>query len=321
MTQDNTYPMLGRHLGNQIAVSLVVLIPFLLTGGAIALAIVNQHLSWLTVAIWAGFQLIGGIGITLGYHRMTTHGAFKAKAPVRALLVWAGLQALQGGPASWAATHRRHHALADQPGDPHSPLDGLWHSHVGWMIKGNMVHSGPAHERLMRDPVIRFFEKTQLLWYILTFVLPGFIALAITGSWGMFWQAVLWAGVVRVFIMHHVTWSINSICHLWGARPYDSPDVARNNAIFGVLGYGEGWHNNHHAFPDSAYLGHRWYQFDLGKYVLWALRPFGLVHSLKIPTLEQRAAKQAVAKAKKLEARAAKKAKASAMASVSLVNE
>ncbi len=314
---DATYPFLGRHLGNQIAVTLVALIPFLLTAFAVTWAIMTQHLSWLVVGIWAGMQLIGGIGITLGYHRMMTHRAFKAKAPVRAFFLWAGLQALQGGPASWAATHRRHHALADQPGDPHSPLDGLWHSHVGWMVKGNMVHSGPAYDRMMRDPVVRFFEKTQLLWYILTFVGPGLIALAITGNWGMFWQAVLWAGVVRVFIMHHVTWSINSICHVWGARPYDSPDVARNNAIFGVAGYGEGWHNNHHAFPDSAYLGHRWYQIDLGKYVLLALRPFGLVYDLKIPTKEQRQAKMAAAKAKKAEAKAARVAKK--VASVAMV--
>lgn len=307
MTEHATYPFLGKNLGNQIAVTIVTTVPLLLTGLAIAWAIVTQNLSWTTVAIWASFQLVGGIGITLGYHRMLTHGAFKAKTPAKAVLIWAGMQALQGGPASWAATHRRHHAMADQPGDPHSPLDGLWHSHIGWMLKGNMVHSGPAHERLLRDPVVRFFEKTQILWYILTFLGPALIGLAVTGTWAGFWQALLWAGVVRVFVMHHVTWSINSVCHVWGARPYDSPDVARNNAIFGIAGYGEGWHNNHHAFPDSAYLGYRWYQIDLGKYALWIMRPFGLVYGLKIPTKVERAEKMAVARARKVEAKMAKK--------------
>lgn len=307
MSHDATYPFLGHHVGNKVAVTLVASIPFLLVGLAVTLAIVNQHLSWLTIGLWAGMQLIGGIGITLGYHRMVTHRAFTAKAPAKALLVWAGLQALQGGPASWSATHRRHHALADQPGDPHSPLEGLWHSHIGWMYKGNMVHSGPAYDRILRDPVIRFFEKTQLLWYILTFILPGAIAFAVTGSWGAFWQAVLWAGAVRVFVMHHVTWSINSICHTWGTRPYDSPDIARNNAIFGIAGYGEGWHNNHHAFPDSAYLGHRWYQVDLGKYVLWFLRGIGQIKTMKVPTKEERHAKMAAAKAKKADAKRRKK--------------
>ena len=298
MSHDSTYPLLGRHLGNQIGVTLVVLIPFLLVFVAIGM-VWGRHISWLDIGLWAGLQLIGGIGITLGYHRMVTHRAFTAKTPSRVFLIWAGLQSMQGGPASWASTHRRHHALADKPGDPHSPLDGLWHSHIGWMYKGNMVHSGPAYERLMRDPVIRFFEKTQALWYVLTYALPGLIAFAVTGgSWGAFFQAVLWAGVIRVFIMHHVTWSVNSICHAWGTRPYESPDVSRNNAIIGVLGYGEGWHNNHHAFPDSAYLGHRWYQVDLGKYFLWFLRGIGQIKTMKVPTKEERLSRRAVKRTK-----------------------
>ncbi len=304
MGHESTYPFLGRHRGNQVAVTLVALIPFLLTFVAIGWAW-GTSLSWPIVAIWMGMQFIGGMGITLGYHRMLTHGAFKARGPVKAVLIWAGLQALQGGPASWAATHRRHHALADQPGDPHSPLEGLWHAHIGWMVKGNMVHSGPAYDRLMRDPVVRFFEKTQLLWYILTFLGPALIAFAWLGTFSAFLQGALWAGAVRVFLMHHTTWSINSICHAWGARPYESPDVARNNAIFGVLGFGEGWHNNHHAFPDSAYLGHRWYQFDLGKYVLLALRPFKLVYALKVPTKEERLARRAQKRRRRAPATAA----------------
>jgi stearoyl-CoA desaturase (delta-9 desaturase) len=160
------------------------------------------------------------------------------------------------------------------------------------MWKGNLVHEGPAHEKLMQDPVIRFFERTQLVWFIFTFILPGLIAFAFVGTWGAFWQAALWAGAVRVFVMHHITWSINSICHTFGTRPYESPDVARNNGVFGWLGWGEGWHNNHHAFPKSAFLGHRWWQVDLGKYVLVTLRALRLVDEMYVPSREERAAKR-----------------------------
>lgn len=289
---DRTYPMIGKNMLNKVAVTVVATVPLALTLFAIV-RLWGLHVSWLDVSLLLGFHLLGGLGITLGYHRMTTHGAFKARRPMQAILLWMGVNAMQGGPASWAATHRRHHSLADKPGDPHSPLDGLWHAHMGWLWKGNLVHSGPAYDRLMRDPMIRFFEKTQFFWYAMTFVMPGLLALAIVGTWGAFWQGALWGGAVRVFLMHHTTWSINSICHTWGTRPYESPDVARNNGIFGLMGFGEGWHNNHHAFPDSAYLGHRWWQVDIGKYALWMLRPLKLVYDLRIPDKPARLAKRA----------------------------
>ncbi len=294
---ERTYPILGKNAFNKTVVTLVSIVPFGLTLFAIW-QFWGMHVSWLDIGLLLGFHILGGLGITLGYHRMLTHGAFKARGPVKAVLLWAGVNALQGGPASWASTHRRHHALADQPGDPHSPLEGLWHAHWGWMFKGNLVQGGPAYERLMRDPVVRFFEKTQLLWYIMTFLMPGLIAFAVVGTLGAALQGVLWGGAVRVFLMHHITWSINSICHAWGTRPYQSPDVARNNGIFGWIGYGEGWHNNHHAFPDSAYLGHRWWQFDLGKYVLFLMRPFRLVYDLRVPTRQERREKR-VARARR----------------------
>ncbi len=144
---------------------------------------------------------------------------------------------------------------------------------------------------MLKDPVVRFLEKTWFFWVVLSFLVPGAIGLAVFGTWGAFWQAVLWGGAVRVFLVHHVTWSINSICHTWGTRPYKSPDVARNNGLFGWLGFGEGWHSNHHAFPKSAWLGHRWWQVDLGKYVLMALRPLGLVHDVHVPTKAERQAR------------------------------
>lgn len=287
---DTTYPFIGRKPGHRLAVILAAVVPFALTVLAVAL-LWGSHVTWLDLGLLVVLQTLAVLGITLGYHRLTAHGAFKARAPVRAVLYAMAAMSVEGGPAAWASTHRRHHALSDKPGDPHSPLDGLWHSHFGWLAKGNLVHSGPGHDRLMRDPVVRFFEKTQLLWVVLSLVVPGLVGLAVFGTWPAFWQALLWGGVVRVFLVHHITWSINSICHTVGTRPYDSPDIARNNAVFGFLGFGEGWHNNHHAFPDSAFLGHRWYQVDLGKYVLLALRPLRLVHDLRIPSRQQRAAR------------------------------
>lgn len=290
-TIDKVYPFIGKTTGQRIAVLAVAVLPMVFTLMAIAL-LWGRYVGWLDIALLLGFWAIAGMGVSVGYHRMTAHKAFKAPAPVRAVLLWMSLQALQGGPATWAATHRRHHALSDQPGDPHSPLDGLWHAHVGWMWKGNLVHDGPVYKKLMQDPLIRFFERTQGIWYALTFVLPGLIGLAVTQTWMGGVQAALWGGAVRVFMGHHITWSINSICHTFGTRPYDSPDVARNNAFFALVGFGEGWHNNHHAFPRSAYLGHRWYQVDLGKYLILALRPLRLVRDVVVPTREERMAKR-----------------------------
>jgi stearoyl-CoA desaturase (Delta-9 desaturase) len=304
-TPDRVYPFMGKNIGNRFAIALIVAVPFALTLFAIV-RLWGMHVSWLDIGLLFGFLIMGGLGITLGYHRMTAHQAFKARTPVKILFLWMAAHALQGGPAAWSATHRRHHALSDKPGDPHSPLDGFVHAHFGWLWRGNLVHRGPAYDRLMADPVIRFFERTQLLWYILTFLLPGFIGLAVMGTWGAFWQAVLWGGAVRVFLGHHITWSINSVCHTFGTRPYDSPDVARNNALFGWVGYGEGWHNNHHAFPNSAYIGHRWYQVDLGKYVLFALRPFRLVYDLHIPTRAERLAKHQAGRLARAARRAAR---------------
>lgn len=294
-TVDTVYPFRENRWWHKLAVVLVATIPLGLLGLAVW-TFWGANLTWWHLGVLLIGQSIAGLGITLGYHRMTAHGAFKAKAPVRAVLLAMAMTALQGGPASWAATHRRHHARADREGDPHSPLEGFFHAHFGWMVRGRFVESGPAYEQLMKDPLIRFFEKTQLAWYVASFIVPGIIVGSILGTWGAFWTGVLWGGVVRVATVHHVTWSINSICHVMGTRPYDSPDVARNNAVFGVLGWGEGWHNNHHAFPNSAYLGHRWYQVDLGKYLLIVLTWFGLATDLHIPDRQQKAKKRSVKK-------------------------
>ncbi|MGB1697152.1 MAG: acyl-CoA desaturase [Thermoplasmatota archaeon] len=284
MSVDHTYPLLGKNLPNQLIVGFILIVPFVLTIYAMV-SLWGPYFQMTHLVLMLSMFLFGGLGITVGYHRMLTHGAFKLRAPAKFLTLWMGITALQGGPASWAATHRRHHSLSDQEGDPHSPnVDGFFHAHIGWMLKGRMVQSGKGYDDLMEDKMVAFFERTQAFWYVFGFIFPAVISYFIGSG---FWLGLLWGGFVRAFIMHHTTWSINSICHMWGARPLKAPDDSRNNVIFGVLGFGEGWHNNHHAFPKSAHLGLRWYQFDLGKYFLYVLRGLGMVKDVYVPSKEE----------------------------------
>lgn len=232
---------------------------------------------------FAAMLAVTQLGVTLGYHRMLAHRAFQARAPLRAVLLVMAAMALQGPPADWAATHIRHHARADRRGDPHSPVRGFWHAHVAWMLRDRFVRRGPAHARLMRDPVVRFVQRTWMPWAVLGFVIPGIAVAAVHGAAGAFWTGVLWGGVIRVFVAHHLTWSVNSVTHMFGTRPFPTPDRSRNNIVVALLSWGEGWHNNHHAFPNSAFTGLRWWQPDLGGWVLALLRLTGLVKTWHRP--------------------------------------
>ncbi len=230
---------------------------------------------------------------------MLTHRAFEANAVTRFILLVGGTMSLQGPPADWAATHIRHHAKADKEGDPHSPLEGFWHAHTAWLLRDRFVRAGLAHDKLMLDPVTRFIQNTWGFWVFLTFAAPAFIAFAVTGTWQGAVSGAVWGGLLRVFVGHHITWSVNSVTHMFGTRPFKTPDQARNNFIIGLLGWGEGWHNNHHAFPRAAYIGMRWYQVDIGKYVLTLLKWAGQVRNLHIPTRAERAARRRVRPSKR----------------------
>ncbi|MEA3190264.1 MAG: hypothetical protein QOD77_846 [Thermoplasmata archaeon] len=243
----------------------------------------------LEVGLLLGLWAFTGLGISVGFHRMVTHRAFVAKPAARAVLLLAGTMAVEGPPSGWAATHLRHHAMADRDGDPHSPLEGFWHAHFAWMLRDRMVHGGLAHDKLMRDPVVAFFSRTWIFWTFLSFLLPALVGLAVHGTfWGMV-DAFVWGGLLRIFLLHHTTWAVNSIGHMFGTRPYRSPDRGANNAIVAVLGWGEGWHNNHHAFPRAAYIGMRWYEFDPGRWVIQLLKALGQVEHVWNPTPEERA--------------------------------
>lgn len=270
----------------------IVIVPFLLTLWAIA-SFWGRGVGWMEVLLLACFWGVTGLSISVGFHRMLTHGAFEAHPIVRAILLSLGSLALQGKPAVWAATHKRHHAHADQEDDPHSPLQGFWHAHFGWMLRDRLVRTGPVYESLNEDPVVRGVGRLWPAFAVGTFLLPALIGGLWTGTIAGVWSGLLWGGFVRVFMGHHITWSVNSVSHMFGARPYDTTDEARNNVLVALLGFGEGWHNNHHAFPRAAFLGHAWYQVDPGRWTIWLLEKMGLVWDVWMPdkdTLDRRRA-------------------------------
>jgi stearoyl-CoA desaturase (delta-9 desaturase) len=233
-------------------------------------------------------------GITLGFHRLFTHKSFKCGPGLRALLGIAGSMASQGPLFFWVACHRRHHQHSDEAGDPHSPhahgegwrgvLLGWWHAHVGWMLAHKPENYFRLVNDLVRDPVVMTVHRLYFVWVLAGLVLPGVISMAIAGNAAAFWPGVLWGGLVRLFVVHHVTWSVNSVCHLFGATPYSTADESRNNAFVAVLTLGEGWHNNHHAFPSSARHGLQWWQVDPSYLALLTLKSVRLVWDIRTPS-------------------------------------
>ena len=246
----------------------------------------NQYVTWLDLGLLAGFYVITAMGIGVGYHRMLTHRSFEAHPAVRYFWLAMGSMALQGPAVEWAATHTKHHAKSDKEGDPHSPLEGFFHAHVGWLFRDRMVKTGVWAKPFENDVVAQRIDKTFWVWATLGFVLPGLIALAVVGTWNAFWMGVLWGGVIRVFLTHHITWAVNSVCHTFGKREFHSHDESRNEWVVGLLGLGEGWHNNHHAFPKAAYHGMKWYQFDLNAMCIRAMKRMRLVWDVWMPSPE-----------------------------------
>ncbi|MAY74740.1 MAG: acyl-CoA desaturase [Phycisphaerae bacterium] len=291
-----------------------VVIPFVGLIAAIGL-LWGVAFNWLYLALLLGMYLATAVGITVGYHRFFTHRSFKAPRAVGAVLAALGSMAVEGPVLQWVANHRRHHQHSDKEGDPHSPhahgggvigtLRGLWHAHMGWFFSSHQFatsQDGYAHmpEKLKRyvadlekDPLYRWMSGAFPLWVAVGLLAPAILGGLLTWSWTGVLLGFIWGGLVRVFLLHHVTWSINSVCHIWGTRPYRSHDESRNNAIFGVLALGEGWHNNHHAFPTSARHGLRWWQIDMSWMLIWAMSKVGLASDVRVPTAERMADKRA----------------------------
>ena len=248
---------------------------------------------WITLGVFAGMYLATAIGVTVGYHRLFTHRAFETNRVVKATLAVLGSMAVEGPLFRWVATHRRHHQHADEADDPHSPhlhgegfwgmLRGLWHSHMGWLFAGDAPGLGKYVGDLRKDPMLRYISMLFPLWVLLSMLIPAALGGLLSLSWTGALLGFLWGGLARIFLVHHTTWSINSVCHLWGYRTFEGSDESRNNFVFGVLALGEGWHNNHHAFPTSARLGLRWWQVDAGYWVIRGLALCGLAWKVRQP--------------------------------------
>ena len=268
---------IARHI-YQTIVLLIVVVPLLATSLAVRL-LWQRAVRWPDLALLAIMYTLVALGVTVGYHRMLTHRSFTPHPAVKFALLVLGSMALEGDAITWTATHTKHHALADRPGDPHSPLDGFFHAHLGWIFAEPDADPEVYCRHLLRDRMVVFISRTHLLWVALALAIPCAIGGAL-GGWLGALTGLLWGGLVRQFLTHHVTWSVNSICHTFGRRAFETNDASRNEWIVGLLAFGEGWHNNHHAFPRSAFHGLRWWQFDLAGYVIRLLERLGLAHDV-----------------------------------------
>jgi len=235
----------------------------------------HDPVTWREVALFAGLYVLTGLGTTLGLHRLLTHRSFETSPAVKLVFLILGAMANQGRPIDWAANHLKHHAHADRPGDPHSPLDGFFHAHVAWVVTAPRAERERYCPHLLGDPVVGFVDRTAPLWVgvglLIPFLLDG-------------WNGLLWGGIVRTTIGNHVIFAVNSICHVFGDQPFDTRDQSRNNWWMALLALGEGWHNNHHAFPSMAFHGMAPRQIDLTALVIRALAFLGLAWRVQRPS-------------------------------------
>jgi len=264
------------------------------------LAFFPWFFSWTGVALFVtGFFVFGTFGINVGYHRLLTHRGFSCPPWLERTLVILGVCALQDAPDYWVATHRKHHQFTDEEQDPHSPIVSFFWAHMGWLcVKSDEMNRRLLTERyakdILRDPLYAWIGRnnhwlliTVLSWG--TFFGAGFGTAALSGAstqnatqFGL--SLLVWAAALRTVVYWHLTWSINSVAHIWGYRNYDTPDVSRNNVILGVLVGGEGWHNNHHADPRSARHGHKWGEIDLSWLFIRSLMALGLAKDVAVPS-------------------------------------
>ena len=258
-------------------------------------------IGWPEVVAMLVMYSLAGFGVTIGFHRLLTHRAFETWRIVRLLFGVLGSSAGQGMAIRWCATHRRHHQRSDRQGDPHSPhlhgehasdkIRGFFHAHVGWCFKADAEGIARSVPDLLADRGLLLVDQLYFLWVALGILVPAVALGLVEHSWHGFVSGMVWGGLVRIFLMQHVTWSVNSVCHVWGGRPFASNDHSANNFSVAILSLGEGWHNNHHAFPTSARHGLRWWQFDSTWLVIRAMEVVGLAWNIRLPSQEAIAAK------------------------------
>jgi stearoyl-CoA desaturase (delta-9 desaturase) len=279
-----------------------VVIPFAALVLAVPLAW-GGGLTWVDVAIGAFFYTVSGLGITVGFHRYLTHGSFKARRGLRVALAVAGCMAIQGSPTQWVADHRRHHTFSDVEGDPHSPwrfgatfwglTKGLWYAHMGWLFHRELSNRERFAPDLLADKDIRRVDKLFPLIVALSILAPAAAGGLITMSWTGALTAFFWAGLVRVSLLHHVTWSINSVCHVVGERPFAvrKGDKAANFWPLAIISFGESWHNLHHADPTCARHGVLRGQVDITARTIWLFEKFKWAHDVRWPRPDRIASK------------------------------
>ncbi len=285
--RDDVEPVLNETR-DRIATGIVTAVPILALG-LVVWQVWGDFLRWSDVIVFAIMYVATGLGITVGFHRYFTHRSFKTSRPVRATLAVLGSAAIEGPVISWVADHRKHHTFADQEGDPHSPhvdhgvgfrgaFKGLLHAHVGWLF----IHTQRGLRRryardLIDDPIVNFVDRKFFYWAIGGLVAAFLLGWAIGGSLYAGLTGLLWGGAVRMLVVHHVTFSINSLCHFFGRRRFETDDESRNLLWLAPFSFGESWHNNHHAFPTSAEHGMRKWELDWSALLIRAMERVGLV--------------------------------------------
>ncbi len=285
----------------QIALYAFVIVPFLALAFAVPV-MWGWGIGWHDVVLALAFYVISGLGVTVGFHRYFTHGGFKAKRPLRIALAVAGSLAIEGPVVRWVADHRRHHAFSDREGDPHSPwrygttvralLKGLTFAHVGWMFDVEQTNQQRFAPDLLADRDIRRIDRMFPYWVAITLLGPALLGGLWTMSWTGALSAFFWASLVRICVLHHVTWSINSICHTIGERPFVARDKSANFWPLAILSFGESWHNSHHADPTCARHGVLRGQLDISARVISWFERLGWVYDVRWPSPERIAAKR-----------------------------
>ena len=298
--RDIDEPVQLNSLGMRITIGVFVAVPLLAVIAAIPVAW-GGFLSWVDIALVVVFWTITALGITVGYHRYFTHGSFKANRAVKITLALMGSYALEGSLDQWVADHRKHHKFSDEVGDPHSPwrfgtsrkavAKGLYYAHVGWFFDDENTSIEKYAPDIAADKDLRALSRYFPAIVVATLLLPALLGGLITWSWLGALTALFWAGFVRVALVHHVTWSINSICHVFGNRPFASRDLSSNVAWLAVPSFGESWHNFHHVDQTSARPGVLRGQLDLSALVIKGLEKTGLANDVRWPSPERIARK------------------------------
>jgi len=288
--------------GVLIANLLGVIVPFLALIAAVV-SVWGWGITWVELGMLLGMYLLTAIGITVGYHRLFTHRSFETNRVIQFILAVLGSMAVEGPLLQWVAMHRRHHQHSDHPGDPHSPhlenrglwglVGGLWHAHLGWIFSPDPPDLAHYVKDLAQSRLLRMVSDLFPVWAAVGLLIPTVLGALLMGTWQGALCGLVWGGLARIFLVHHVTWSINSVCHLWGRRPFRTGDQSRNNVVFGILALGEGWHNNHHAFPTSARHGLRWWQIDISFEVIRVLALLRLAWNMRLPVQPKAATRSA----------------------------